>query len=412
MGKSAQVPLHVWLPDAMAGPTPASALIHAATMVAAGVYLVARALPIFEASGVALSVTLVVGALTALVGGLLATVQHDIKKVLAYSTISQLGYMFVGLGAAGAAAAAYHLVTHAFFKSLLFLGAGVIIHSCHTQDMREMGGLARRLPWTTATFTAGSLALAGIFPFSGFWSKDEILTVLLHGEHYVAFAAALGSAFVTAFYVARLWLRVFAGPAHADHAHEGHPTMLAPMVVLAALTAVVGFGGPALGGFLGHAIPWPEASTAAVSTAAALGGLALGWWVYGRPGAGERTARLRASAGFAYTALANKLYFDAAYERLVVRPYHALTGATAAFDLRGIDAAVNGVGEAWRRVSGIAAVVDLGVIDGSVNALAAGARRVGGLLRRVQAGRVQAYQRYVVGAVVLLLVAWIVGKGA
>ena len=153
---------------------------------------------------------------------MLATVQHDIKKVLAYSTISQLGYMFIALGAAGTTAALYHLTTHAFFKSLLFLGAGVIIHATHTQDMREMGGLRKFLPWTTATFTIGSLALAGVFPFSGFWSKDEILTVLWHEGHYVVWAIALSGAFVTAFYVARLWFRVFTGPEQTEHPHEAH----------------------------------------------------------------------------------------------------------------------------------------------------------------------------------------------
>ncbi len=177
-----------------------------------------------------MTVTMFVGAVTALVGGLLAMVQHDIKKVLAYSTISQLGYMFIALGAGGLVAGFYHLVTHAFFKSLLFLGAGVIIHAYHTQDMREMGGLARKLPWTTATFTIGSLALAGVFPFSGFWSKDEILTVLWHEDHYVAWAIALAAAFVTAFYVARLWFRVFTGPQQSEGLAEGHMEMIAPMV--------------------------------------------------------------------------------------------------------------------------------------------------------------------------------------
>ncbi len=183
MGKSAQIPLHVWLPDAMAGPTPASALIHAATMVAAGVFVIARTLPIFEAAPQVMSAMLFIGVATALLGGLLACVQHDIKKVLAYSTISQLGLMFVALGAGSATASLFHLTTHAYFKSLLFLGAGVIIHAAHTQDMREMGGLAKRMPWTTATFTVGAMALAGVPPLAGFFSKDEILAVLLHEGH-------------------------------------------------------------------------------------------------------------------------------------------------------------------------------------------------------------------------------------
>jgi NADH-quinone oxidoreductase subunit L len=180
MGKSAQFPLHVWLPDAMAGPTPASALIHAATMVAAGVYLVLRALPIFVASGVALSVTMTIGIITTLLGGTLALIQYDIKKVLAYSTISQLGYMFVALGTASEVAALYHLVTHAFFKALLFLAAGVLIHSTHTQDMREMGGLRRKMPVTATVFTIGALALSGVFPLGDPGKRPEVRKADLH----------------------------------------------------------------------------------------------------------------------------------------------------------------------------------------------------------------------------------------
>lgn len=413
MGKSAQVPLHVWLPDAMAGPTPASALIHAATMVAAGVFLVYRAMPIFEAAPEALTLTMVVGATTALIGGLLAAVQHDIKKVLAYSTISQLGYMFVALGAGGAIAGMYHLVTHAFFKSLLFLGAGVIIHAAHTQDMREMGGLRRYMPWTTATFTAGSLALAGVFPFSGFWSKDEILTVLWHEHHYITWGIALAAAFVTAFYVARLWFRVFTGPVKSDHLEEGHKEMLAPMVVLAAITLVIGFAGPWLGEFLGHRIPWPDPTMAGTGTLVAISGLALGGWAYGRPTKRLNTAPLKKRAGVGYDMLAQKLYFDVTYQYFIVRPFQNLATVLAIFDMRRIDGVVNGVGQVWRKLSGASWMFDINFIDGAVNGLARLARRVGGQLRRIQAGRVQSYQRYVLGALVfLLLVSLYVVKGA
>ncbi|TDB38732.1 MAG: NADH-quinone oxidoreductase subunit L [Actinobacteria bacterium] len=410
MGKSAQVPLHVWLPDAMAGPTPASALIHAATMVAAGVFLVARALPIFEASGVALTVTMLVGVITALAGGMLAAVQHDIKKVLAYSTISQLGYMFVALGAGGIVAGFYHLVTHAFFKSLLFLGAGVIIHAAHTQDMREMGGLARKMPVTTVTFTIGSLALAGIFPFSGFWSKDEILTVLWHGEHYVVFALALAAAFVTAVYVARLWFRVFTGPEQSE-LKEAHIEMLVPMGVLAAISAVIGFGSPYFAQFLGHEGEWPAAPIALTSTAVAGLGLALGWWAYGRRTKVLNTRPLKQRAGFVYGALTMKLYFDITYDFFIVRGYGLLADALAVFDTTVVDGIVNGAGAVWRSGAHVGALIDRYVIDGAVNGTATLVRAAGARVRRIQVGRIQAYQGLMVGAIVLLML-WLVVKGA
>ncbi len=411
MGKSAQFPLHVWLPDAMAGPTPASALIHAATMVAAGVFLVVRAFPIFEASGVALTVTLWVGLGTALLSGLLACVQHDIKKVLAYSTISQLGFMFIALGAGGSTAALYHLVTHAYFKSLLFLGAGVIIHAAHTQDMREMGGLAKHLPVTTLAFTAGSLALAGIVPFSGFWSKDEILTVLLHEHQYVPFAIALVAAFVTAFYVARLWFRVFTGPAQQKELHEAHRSMLLPMVILATITAVVGLFGPALGEFLGHEIPWPEFATAALSTVVALGGLAAGWFVYGRTTSVVNTTEIKRRYANAYGVLANKYYFDLTYGYFFVGGYRALSRGMAAFDAHVVDGVVNGAAAVWRRTAEGGWSFDSGVIDGLVNGAAAIVKEAGASLRTIQSGRVRSYQTLVAGAVVLLVI-WILVKGA
>jgi len=410
MGKSAQFPLHVWLPDAMAGPTPASALIHAATMVAAGVFLVVRAFPIFEASGVALTVTLWVGLLTALLAGLLAMVQHDIKKVLAYSTISQLGFMFIALGAGSSTAALYHLVTHAYFKSLLFLGAGVIIHAAHTQDMREMGGLAAHLPVTSLAFASGSLALAGIVPFSGFWSKDEILTVLLHGHQYVAFGLALLAAFVTAFYVSRLWFRVFTAPPQQAELHEGHRSMLAPMVVLASITAVLGFFGPTLGGFLGHEIPWPQLATAALSTAVAGAGVALGWWVYGRRTSVVNTQAIKQRFPHAYGVLANKYYFDLTYGYFVVGGYNALTRALAAFDARVLDGIVNGAAAAWRRLAAGGWTFDQRVVDGAVNGAAAGVKAAGARVRTLQTGSVRGYQTLVAGAVVLLAI-WIFVKG-
>ncbi len=411
MGKSAQFPLHVWLPDAMAGPTPASALIHAATMVAAGVFLVVRAFPIFEASGIALTVTLWVGLVTALLAGMLAMVQHDIKKVLAYSTISQLGFMFIALGAGGSTAALYHLVTHAYFKSLLFLGAGVIIHAAHTQDMRDMGGLAKKLPITSLAFASGSLALAGIVPFSGFWSKDEILTVLLHEHQYVAFGIALLAAFITAFYVARLWFRVFTAPTQQAELHEGHRSMLAPMVVLAAITAVIGFFGPTLGGFLGHEIPWPALGTAGISTAAALAGIALGWYVYGRRTSVLNTQAIKQRFPHAYGVLTNKYYFDLTYGYFVVGGYGAFARGLAVFDARVVDGVVNGAAAAWRAVASGGWTFDGRVVDGAVNGAAAAVKAAGARMRTLQTGSVRGYQTLVAGAVVLLVL-WILVKGA
>lgn len=411
MGKSAQFPLHVWLPDAMAGPTPASALIHAATMVAAGVYLVARALPIFEASGVALTVTLVVGSVTALLGGLLAVVQHDIKKVLAYSTISQLGYMFMALGVGGFAAGMFHLVTHAFFKSLLFLGAGVIIHAAHTQDMREMGGLARHLPVTTVTFTIGALALAGIAPLSGFFSKDEILTVLLHEHQYLAFGVAIAAAFVTALYVARLWFRVFTGPVQTEGLREGHAEMLAPMVVLAAITVAVGFASPAFGEFVAHHGEWPAPLMALTSTGVAVGGLLLGWFVFGRRSRVLNTRVIKQRTGPLYDVLVQKYYLDLTYDHFIIRPYARLAEALWRFDAGVIDGVVNGAGALWRYVARLGALIDARAIDGVVNGVGAAVRSAGDRVRRIQVGRVQVYQGLMAGAL-LLLMTWVIVKGA
>jgi NADH-quinone oxidoreductase subunit L len=331
--------------------------------------------------------------------------------VLAYSTISQLGFMFIALGAGGSTAALYHLVTHAYFKSLLFLGAGVIIHAAHTQDMREMGGLAKHLPVTTVAFTAGSLALAGIVPFSGFWSKDEILTVLLHEHQYVPFALALVAAFITAFYVARLWFRVFTGPQQQKELHEAHRSMLAPMIVLAAITAAIGFAGPSIGEFLGHEIPWPELLTAGASTAVAGAGIAVGWYVYGRRTAVVNTTEIKRRHPRLYGILANKYYFDLTYGHFVVGGYTATARALAAADTQVVDGAVNGAASLWRRMAGAGWSFDSAVIDGAVNGIAAGVRRAGASLRRLQSGRVRSYQTLVAGAVVLLVI-WILVKGA
>ena len=405
MGKSAQVPLHVWLPDAMAGPTPASALIHAATMVAAGVYLVARAMPLFHAAPpwVLIFVTWV-GASTAMVGALLAMVQYDIKKVLAYSTISQLGYMFIALGAGGEGAALFHLVTHAFFKSLLFLGAGVIIHATRTQDIREMGGLRKVMPWTTTTFLFGALALSGVFPFSGFWSKDDILmTLYARGEWWSwgALVVALLVAALTAFYMTRVCIRVFAGRV-CSLAREGHAEMVVPMAVLAAITAVIGFTSPAFAAFLGEVKGWPDLGMAVTGSLAATAGIGAGVWIYGF--AGVDTQALRRRFPRVSTVLDNGFYFDLTYNRGLVEAFMYVAGVLARFDARVVDGVVNGVARAWSRASDALWDFDGRGIDGAVNGLGSLVIRAGARARELQAGRVQGYQRLAyVGLLALVL---------
>jgi NADH-quinone oxidoreductase subunit L len=441
MGKSAQVPLHVWLPDAMAGPTPASALIHAATMVAAGVYLVARTLPIFEAAPDVLHATLIVGAITAVVGGLLAAVQHDIKKVLAYSTISQLGLMFMALGAASVVASLFHLVTHAFFKSLLFLGAGAIIHSARTQDMREMGGLRRRMPATWFVFVVGSLGLVGVMPLSGFFSKDEIVAALLRSGDFWAVGVLFVASALTAFYMTRLYFRVFEGPEQSDNMHEATGLMLAPMVALAAVTLVLGFVSPTFAAFLGHEGKWPTIGLIAVSTGVAAFGIANGWWAFGRRSTVKNTGIYKQRLGLLYTVFERKLYFDTVYQAVFIRPYMIAAGVLARFDRSGIDGVVDGAAHGWVAVTAVAgrfdgAILDRAVngvayawvaatagaqrfddrvVDGLVNGIAWVSRRAGENLRRLQTGRLQEYQRLVLSAVVLfmlLVVFYVVAKGA
>ncbi len=377
MGKSAQFPLHVWLPDAMAGPTPASALIHAATMVAAGVFLVARSLPIFEVSGVAMHAVLLIGGTTALLGATMGAVQYDIKKVLAYSTISQLGYMFLGLGTGNVAAGLFLLLTHAFFKSLLFLGAGSIIHSLHTQDMREMGGVASKMKVTTVTFTIGALALAGIPPLSGFFSKDLILDSLWAGHHYVAFAVALSTAMLTAFYMTRLWLRVFPGePRDTKHAggHESDWKILSPMVVLSVITLGIGFSAIVFAKFIAGEAAWPQLVMGSTSTLVALVGIVIAWVLFG---GGRDTEERTARSSFVYLLVSNKYFLDYPYE-------HIALGYTRFSE-----------GVNW---------FDRVVINGVVNGVGVACRQGGGLLKRMQTGRVQTYQRLVLAGVIAFIV--------
>jgi len=330
-GKSAQVPFHVWLPDAMEGPTPVSALMHAATMVAAGVYMVIRVFFCFEPLGGinwgwAPGFVAMTGGVTAVLAATIALVQRDIKKVLAYSTLSQLGYMVMALGAGAYSIAMFHLTTHAFFKGLLFLCAGSVIHGCHhEQDMFAMGGLRKKMPVTFWTFTFGMLALTGICPFAGFWSKDLILDAL-HSKHLVGLQwVATATALLTALYMARSWFLTFFGEyrGHA-HPHESPKVMTLPLVFLAAASLLIGFFLYAdflfpIQHYLGHWTPLElhvNASIAIVSTGVVIGGYLVALWIYGRPGL-DRAAALRARFGPVYDLLVNKYYFDDFYLWLI-----------------------------------------------------------------------------------------------
>jgi NADH-quinone oxidoreductase subunit L len=346
-GKSAQFPLHAWLPDAMEGPTPVSALIHAATMVAAGVFLVARMWPLFEAAPVALTVMLWIGTFTALASATIAVTQTDIKKVLAFSTISQLGFMFAALGAGAWGAALFHLVTHAAFKALLFLGAGSVIHGAGTQDLREMGGLARKMPITTATWIAGALALAGIPPLAGFFSKDAVIASVLHASPFAGYALVAASV-LTGFYVARTTQMAFFGlPRGEGHAHESPAVMTGPLVVLALLAIGAGFGGGWVATVLGaehEALSMPVAVTSVIAALLGLLGGGLSW---GSDPAVEST--LPSWAERAWRAARGGYGWDALVNRVVVTPTISLAMLSYAFiDRIVIDGIVEGSGRATK----------------------------------------------------------------
>jgi NADH-quinone oxidoreductase subunit L len=395
-GKSAQLPLYVWLPDAMEGPTPVSALIHAATMVTAGVYLVARTAPIFGASEVAGAVVAIVGTATALFAATIALAQNDIKRVLAYSTISQLGFMFMAVGAAAHVAGIFHLMTHAFFKALLFLGAGSVIHGMHgEQDMTRMGGLARKMPATFFTMAVGWLAISGIPPLAGFWSKDEILGSVYErgGLWVVLFGVGLLTAAITAFYMTRMmWLTFFGTPRWADglHPHESPRVMTIPLVALAGLSVVGGLVNTpfrtALEHFLDpafelvHLTHPPQGSLALLlagaSVLAALAGIAL---------AAVRYRTYRTEEGRTWRILGRGYYIDDVYGQVFAR-----TGK---------------LGAAW-----LAFRFDARIIDGAVEGTGGLVRRIGGWMRPLQTGFVRSYGLAIVlGGVGLL--AWFLSRG-
>ncbi|HEY6970242.1 MAG TPA: NADH-quinone oxidoreductase subunit L [Candidatus Angelobacter sp.] len=438
-GKSAQVPLYVWLPDAMEGPTPVSALIHAATMVTAGVYMIARSSPIFSRAPHALEVVALIGAITAIFAATMGIAQTDIKRVLAYSTVSQLGYMFLACGVAAYSAAIFHLMTHAFFKALLFLGAGSVIHAIGgEQDMRRMGGLRRMIPVTFWVMTVATFTIAGFPPLSGFFSKDEILWKTFLHSHTLWLVGVI-TALLTSFYMFRLWFMTFFGdlrlgevdvgeeahkalaPAQAQHTaaahthghaddqthghggvHESPWIMLAPLVILAVLSVVGGWVGipEAMGSsnhfehFLAPAIQTPqvaevgqesahlELTFAGISVAAALIGFFFAWLLYyKRP---ELPDRITARIHGIYTMVLHKYYVDEGYDLLFVKPLLALS--TRVF---------------WRGV-------DQEIIDGTVNGAASASQRIGGGLRRMESGNIRSYAGWVAagGAAVIVYMIW------
>ncbi|ADU32287.1 NADH-quinone oxidoreductase subunit L [Evansella cellulosilytica] len=358
VGKSAQFPLHVWLPDAMEGPTPVSALIHAATMVAAGVYLVGVMYPLFLASSTAMTVVAYTGAITAFFAATIALVNTDIKRILAYSTISQLGFMMLALGTAGYVAGMFHLMTHAFFKALLFLGAGSVIYAVHhRQDIRKMGGLWSRMKVTSITFLLGSLAIAGIFPFAGFWSKEEILaSAFINGDMFL-FTIALITAFMTAFYMFRLFFKAFTGKFRGDHEpHENSKFMTVPLSVLAVLAVVAGlvnapFFGHQLEGFLTQGLnvgyqPHGELWLAAVSIAVAVAGIGLAAAMYWKGVISEDFFAKKLPA--VHKLFLNKWYIDEIYQTVFVRPTVAIGKLFYDMDRIIVDGIVNFVGRATR----------------------------------------------------------------
>ncbi len=403
VGKSAQFPLHVWLPDAMEGPTPVSALIHAATMVAAGVYLVARTFWLFSSHQPSMLWVAYIGALTALFAASVATVNNDIKRILAYSTISQLGLMMMGLGVGGYSAGMFHLVTHAFFKALLFLCAGSVIHAIHTQDIQKMGGLLPKLKVTGTTFIIASLAIAGVPPFSGFWSKDEILSEALNRGHPVLFAIGILTSALTAFYIFRLIFLVLFGKMRSElHPRESPKVMTIPLSILALFAIFIGFiGSPfmhhAFQNFInsqaGHimaAAPEPDYFVMALSTSMAFLGVGLAYSICILnnkivPG------YVRAKFQLLYTVIYNKYYIDEIYDFLFIKPCISLAKLSFGFDYAVIDGAVNGVAKVTVIISRIKAWFDLHIVDGIVNLTAGIINSFSKVLRLVQAGRVQAY---------------------
>ncbi|HJU27928.1 MAG TPA: NADH-quinone oxidoreductase subunit L, partial [Candidatus Binataceae bacterium] len=428
-GKSAQIPLFVWLPDAMAGPTPVSALIHAATMVTAGVYMVARMNFLYALAPATMLLVATIGAATAIFAATIGVTQNDIKKVLAYSTISQLGYMFAALGVGAFTAGVFHLMTHAFFKACLFLGAGSVIHAMGgEQDMRKMGGLRRKLPITFWTFLAATLAISGVPPFAGFMSKDEIIAAAYAHGHIVIWVLLWLAAGITVFYMFRQVYMTFFGEFRGSHEQEHHlhespPSMASVLGALGFLSLVGGvvmippfivkfdpferFLDPVFSS------PQTQALTHVVQSRpaeAGLGGLSLAIVVVGWILAdliyrsGRLSAdRLAEAAGPLYRLSFNKYYVDEFYDAAVVRPYMMATAAAAWFDSHIIDGIVNLSASITVLVSWLSGLFDNYVVDGLVNLAANSTLAAGGRLRRLQTGSINGYLYGILAAVMVIL---------
>jgi NADH-quinone oxidoreductase subunit L len=424
-GKSGQLPLHVWLPDAMEGPTPVSALIHAATMVAAGVYLIARVYPLMAAGmpagGTTTSLTVVtwVGASTAVFAALIAVAQNDIKRILAYSTVSQLGYMMAGLGAGGVAVGMFHLITHAFFKALLFMGAGSVIHGAHEeQDIRKMGGLKGAMPVTFATYAIGMLALCGFPLFSGFWSKDGILEAEQHWSVVKApYYMLVFGALLTAFYMTRQVSYVFFGRYRGHgHAHESPRVMTMPLAILAFFALTLGaIGTPAWPWFRdflnGNAAPFDWAGfnepglgmLMLTSSVVVLAGLGLGWWIYGsKSPAAEEPDALEKAMPPVWAVLRDKFYIDELYGATVIAFYAWWAKVADWLDQRVWGGIVAGVALVFRGWAQLNRFLDANVVDGGFDKGCEEIAMSGGLLARIQSGRGQMYLRLLALAVVVL----------
>ncbi len=386
-GKSAQFPLYVWLPDAMEGPTPVSALIHAATMVTAGVYMVARSFPIYIHAPSALDLVAFIGLFTAVFAATVGVAQNDIKKVFAYSTVSQLGYMFLGLGAGAFSSGIYHLMTHAFFKALLFLGAGSVIHALSgEQDMRNMGGLRKKIPVTFWTLMCAAVAISGVPPTSGFFSKDAILVAAYHHAPWMYWAGTF-TAGLTAFYVFRAMFLTFFGEYRGhEHPHESPRVITIPLMVLAALSLAGGF--IRIPVWIEKFFPAAEApeefSLVALSVAAGLIGIALAWLMYvAKPALTDSVA---SRFGALYRLVYNKYFVDEIYNAVVVKP---LVNGSRVVLWRGVDA---------------------GLIDGAVNGIGSQSRGFGGWLKLFQSGNIRSYATWVVfGSVVLVIALSLIG---
>jgi NADH-quinone oxidoreductase subunit L len=425
MGKSAQFPLHIWLPDAMAGPTPVSALMHAATMVTAGIYLMARLFPLYENLAQAVRPAMIaIGAITLFGIGLLALVAKDIKKVLAYSTVSQLGYMMTVMAAGGYTAGMFHLFTHAFFKALLFLGAGSVIHAVHSNYMQDMGGLRKFMPYTYWTFIVGSLALAGV-GLSGFWSKDEILVTLGEEGYQLVMWLAIGGAFVTAFYMARVVALTFHGTYKGQgEPHESPRIMTVPLVILAIPAAIAGLINipgvtwpsignftewlsvrvVAMGDFHPETVDW---LIAGIGLLAAVAGVVVGWIIYSKDRL-TQADRDDFEIPVLYTVFRHGYWVDDAAYGVV----GATKGPVAQFvdwtNTYVIDAVVNGAAFLTMKLgSFVYGTVDQKGVDGVVHGISAAADSAGSALRKMQTGRVQQYAASFVGGALILVVVFV-----